>query len=99
VFCFDDLLALGALRVLHEAGLRVPDDVAVVGWDDVEDGRFSTPTLTTIRPDKQQIAAIAVGLLAERLGDGGADPPRSATARFELVVRESTAGTAPRASA
>jgi DNA-binding LacI/PurR family transcriptional regulator len=99
VFCFNDLLALGALRALHEAGLRVPEDVAVVGWDDVEDGRFSTPTLTTIRPDKQQIAAIAVDLLAERLGDGGADPPRSATARFELVVRESTAGTAPRASA
>jgi DNA-binding LacI/PurR family transcriptional regulator len=92
VFCFNDLLALGVLRALHEAGLRVPDDVAVVGWDDIEDGRFSTPTLTTIRPDKQQIASIAVDVLAARLGDGGADPPREVTAAFELVVRESTGG-------
>jgi DNA-binding LacI/PurR family transcriptional regulator len=99
VFCFNDLLALGALRALHEAGLRVPDDVAVVGWDDVEDGRFSTPTLTTIRPDKQLIASIAVDFLAARLGDGRADPPREATAGFGLVVRESTVGPADRASA
>jgi DNA-binding LacI/PurR family transcriptional regulator len=99
VFCFNDLLALGALRALHEAGLRVPEDVAVVGWDDVEDGRFSTPTLTTIRPDKAQIASIAVDFLSARLGDGRADPPRAVTAGFDLVVRESTGGPASRASA
>jgi len=90
IFCFNDLLALGALRALHEAGLRVPWDVALVGWDDIEDGRYSTPTLTTISPDKQQIASIAVEFLAARLGDGQAEPPRSATAGFDLVVREST---------
>jgi DNA-binding LacI/PurR family transcriptional regulator len=94
VFCFNDLLALGALRVLHEAGLRVPDDVAVLGWDDIEEGRYSTPTLTTISPDKQQIASIAVDVLAARLGQGRADPPREETAGFELVVRESTRGRA-----
>jgi DNA-binding LacI/PurR family transcriptional regulator len=99
VFCFNDLLALGALRALHEAGLRVPEDVAVVGWDDVEDGRFSTPTLTTIRPDKQQIASFAVDFLAARLGEGRADPPCEVTAGFELVVRESTGGRGSRASA
>jgi DNA-binding LacI/PurR family transcriptional regulator len=99
VFCFNDLLALGALRVLHEAGLRVPDDVAVLGWDDIEDGRYSTPTLTTISPDKQQIASIAVDVLAARLGDGRADPPREETAGFELVVRESTCGRGYRGSA
>lgn len=92
VFCFNDLLALGALRALHDRGLRVPDDVAVVGWDDIEDGRFSTPTLTTIRPDKQQIAALAVDLLAERLGSAHPSAPREITADFCLVVRESTAG-------
>ena len=43
VFCFNDTLALGALRALHEAGLRVPEDVAVAGFDDIEDGRFSSP--------------------------------------------------------
>ncbi|MGY1806907.1 LacI family DNA-binding transcriptional regulator [Blastococcus sp. SYSU D00669] len=92
VFCFNDLLALGALRALHELGLRVPEDVAVVGWDDVEDSRYSTPTLTTISPDKAQIAELAVDFLASRLGEGRAERPREVTAPFTLAVRESTAG-------
>ena len=95
VFCFNDLLALGVLRRLHERGLRVPADVAVVGIDDVEDGRWATPTLTTIRPDKAQIAHLAVQLLADRLDDEGgtrAREPRELQARFDLVVRESTVG-------
>ncbi len=92
VFCFNDLLALGALRALHDRGLRVPEDVAVVGWDDVEDGRYSTPTLTTISPDKQQIAELAVDCLAERLQGDRSQAPREVPADFALVVRESTAG-------
>ncbi len=92
LFCFNDLLALGALRALHEAGVRVPDDVAVVGWDDVEDGRYSTPTLTTVSPDKHQIAALAIDLLAARLGEGRGSPPQEVTADFALAVRESTTG-------
>jgi DNA-binding LacI/PurR family transcriptional regulator len=95
VFCFNDLLALGALRALHDRGLRVPEDVAVVGWDDVEDGRYSTPTLTTISPDKQQIASLAVGFLATQLQADRPDAPQEVTAEFTLVVRESTAGPAP----
>jgi LacI family transcriptional regulator, repressor for deo operon, udp, cdd, tsx, nupC, and nupG len=92
VLCFADLLALGALRTLLAAGLRVPEDVAVVGFDDIEDGRFSTPTLTTIRPDKQQIAELAVSFLESRTAGGLAAPPREVQARYDLVVRESTAG-------
>jgi DNA-binding LacI/PurR family transcriptional regulator len=98
VFCFNDLLALGALRTIHDAGLRVPDDVAVVGFDDIEDGRFSTPSLTTVRPDKQRIATLAVELLAGRIdgstGDGGLRPAaaRELIAPFDLAVRESTGG-------
>ncbi len=99
VFCFNDLLALGALRALHEAGVRVPEDVAVVGWDDVEDGRYSIPTLTTISPDKHQIASLAVDCLAARLGAGGTAPPREMTADFSLEVRESTVGPGRRGSA
>jgi len=92
VFAFNDLLALGALRVLNERGVRVPDDVAVVGIDDIEDGRYSTPSLTSIGPDKEQIARLAVGLLRERLeaAPGTGAPPREVTARHTLVVREST---------
>ncbi|NES12503.1 MULTISPECIES: LacI family DNA-binding transcriptional regulator [Micromonospora] len=89
VFCFNDTLALGALRALHEAGLRVPEDVAVAGFDDIEDGRFSIPTLSTVSPDKEGIARLAVDLLATRLaGDAGA-PPRELIAPYRLVRRES----------
>ena len=92
VFCFNDTLALGALRMLADRGLRVPEDVAVIGLDDIQDGRFSVPTLSTIRPDKEYIARTAVRMLAERLGDGGgALAPRDVRAGFDLVVRGSTA--------
>lgn len=74
VFCFNDTLALGALRTLAEWGLRVPADVAVVGVDDVEDGRFSVPSLTTIAPDKAQIASSAVAMLRDRLGNPLGNP-------------------------
>ncbi len=90
VFCFNDPLALGALRALHTRGVRVPDDVAVIGFDDIEDGRYSIPTLSTIAPDKQQIARVAVELLARRIdGDRDAEP-QEIRADYELVVREST---------
>ncbi|MFG1989366.1 LacI family DNA-binding transcriptional regulator [Actinoplanes sp. NPDC048988] len=92
VFCFNDLLALGAIRTLLERGLSVPGDVAVIGFDDIEDGRFSTPTLSTIAPDAPRIAQLAVDLLAERLGDGPAasGAPRELRVDHRLVVREST---------
>jgi DNA-binding LacI/PurR family transcriptional regulator len=99
VFCFNDLLALGALRALHEEGVRVPEDVAVIGWDDIEDGRYSTPTLTTISPDKHQIASLAVDFLAARLRDGRSSPPQEVIADFSLQVRESTVGRACRGPA
>ncbi|GIE94843.1 LacI family DNA-binding transcriptional regulator [Paractinoplanes rishiriensis] len=94
VFCFNDLLALGALRTLLSRGLAVPGDVAVIGFDDIEDGRFSTPTLSTVAPDAVRIANLAVELLAERLGAGApaAGPAREVRVQHRLVVRESTAG-------
>jgi DNA-binding LacI/PurR family transcriptional regulator len=93
VFCFNDLLALGAVREAYERGVRVPEDLAVVGWDDIEEGRYSTPTLTTISPDKARIAAVAVDFLAARLS-ADPEPPREVMAPFTLAVRESTAGRA-----
>lgn len=90
IFCFTDLMAMGALRTLHERGVRVPDDIAVMGFDDIAEGRFGVPSLSTISPDKQQIANSAVALLAERLGDGAPGPTREIKISFELVVREST---------
>jgi DNA-binding LacI/PurR family transcriptional regulator len=93
VFCFSDLLALGAIRAAHEAGARVPADIAVVGFDDIEEGRYSIPTLTTISPDKQQLARLAVSLLRDRMKPG--DLPRqhvTASVGHRLVARESTLG-------
>lgn len=92
VFCFNDLVALGALRTLAQRGLRIPDDIAVVGFDDIEDGRFSSPTLTTISPDKQQIARLAVSLLLERLDGRRGAPAQDVRADYRLVPRESTLG-------
>jgi LacI family transcriptional regulator, repressor for deo operon, udp, cdd, tsx, nupC, and nupG len=95
MLCFSDLLALGAIRTLLVAGRRVPEDVAVVGFDDIEDGRFSTPTLTTIRPDKHEIARLAVSLLLSRMDRGRLGPPREVQVGYELEVRESTVGVLP----
>ena len=89
VFCFSDELALGALRAVVDAGLRVPEDVALVGFDDVEDGRFAVPRLSTVAPDKDRIAELALQSLRDRLA-GDESPARVITAPHRLVVRESS---------
>lgn len=96
LFCFNDTLALGALRMLAEQSLRTPSDVAVIGMDDIEDGRWSTPTLSTIVPDKMEIARCAVEMLLDRMGIASAvsSPARDVRAGFALVARESTLGRA-----
>jgi len=92
VFCFNDLLAIGALRALREAGRRVPDDVAVMGFDDVEECRYTTPTLTSVAPDKLAIAETAVRLLMHRIEQDGDAEPQEVFPPFTLAVRESTTG-------
>ncbi len=93
VFCFSDQLALGAMQVALRRGLRIPRDLAVTGFDDVEDGRYATPSLTTISPDKEAIAREALACLADRLGGGPADrPARRIVVAHRLVVRDSTGG-------
>lgn len=91
VFCFNDLLALGALRTALSQNCRVPEDIAIAGFDDIEDGRYSTPSLTTVRPDKEQIATRAVDLLMRRI-QGETHAPVEEPADFWLTVRESTRG-------
>jgi len=89
VFCFTDELALGALRTLADHSRKVPDDVALVGFDDIQDGRFSIPRLTTVAPDKEQIARNCLELLAGRLEHAGG-PAISRLAPYTLQVRESS---------
>ncbi|HET7313064.1 LacI family DNA-binding transcriptional regulator [Salinisphaera sp.] len=69
VFCYTDQLALGALHALAAGGRAVPGDVAVVGFDDIEAGRYSVPSLSTIAPDKPRLVELALDCLAERLAD------------------------------
>ena len=91
VFCFNDLVATGVLRTLHEQGVAVPDEISVVGFDDVEESRFSIPSLTSVAPDKQLIARRALELLNERIA--GADgPPRDVRIPYQLSLRESSGG-------
>lgn len=90
VFCLNDLMALGAIRTLHTRGIRIPEQVAVVGFDDIEEGRFSTPTLSTVAPDKEQIARLALRLLERRINDGVSALPQEGYADFQLIPREST---------
>ncbi|WP_449064193.1 LacI family DNA-binding transcriptional regulator [Planomonospora algeriensis] len=92
VFCFNDLLALGALRAILSSGLRVPEDIALAGLDDIEDGRYSTPTLTTVAPDKAELARIAVDLLRRRIDGRTGHAPQEVRAGYRLVARESTLG-------
>jgi DNA-binding LacI/PurR family transcriptional regulator len=95
VFCFSDQLALGAMHVATQRGLHVPGDLAVAGIDDIEDGRYASPTLTTVSPDKAAIAAAALRCLADRLGrEPYSGPARRIVAGHRLVVRQSTAGPA-----
>ena len=92
VFAMNDDLALGALRSLQERGVRVPQDVALMGFDDVADGRYTYPSLTTVEPGRHDIARTAVHLLAARIA-GGRDAdlePKVVAPGFHLVVREST---------
>lgn len=84
VFAFNDLLALGAMHTFAGRGVRVPEDVAVVGFDDIEEGRYSSPALTTISPDKAAIARTALDLLS---GDDAA--PGETTIPFQLTKRDS----------
>ncbi len=82
-----DLMALGALSVLHERGRRIPDDVAVVGFDDIEAAATATPPLTTVAQDIEGTGRRMAELLLERLA--GADEARQEILPTRLVVRAS----------
>jgi DNA-binding LacI/PurR family transcriptional regulator len=89
VFVGNDQMALGLLRAFHEAGVRVPEDILVAGFDDVPEAAFYTPPLTTVRQDFAALGRRGIGLLLEQLAHGGSGP-RQAVLPLELVVRQSS---------
>lgn len=91
VFCFNDLLAIGAMRACADAGVRVPDDVAVAGFDDIAEGRYAVPRLTTVRPDMGQLVGEVLRLL-KGLIERTAGDVEDVTIGWTLEVRESTVG-------
>jgi DNA-binding LacI/PurR family transcriptional regulator len=93
LFCATDLVAVGAVRALTDRGLRVPDDVRVVGFDDVPLASFLTPSLTSIAPDHEAMADAVISMIVDRIeGARPADDYRVFTAPVRLVERESSRG-------
>ncbi len=90
VFCFNDIAAIGAIRALSEAGLRVPTDVSVLGFDDIQSAAFFTPSLTTVRQPLQEMGRRGARLLLDRIGNPKGDYAAAVIMQPELVVREST---------
>ena len=89
VFCYNDMTAIGALRALHKAGCRVPADVSVAGFDDLQIAPFLEPPLTTVRQPKTEMGRRAATILLELLE--GKELEAQITVPGELIVRESTA--------
>lgn len=88
LLCRDDLAAIGALRALRRHGLDVPADVAVIGWDAIELGASTAPSLTSVAPDTRALAERALDLLLDRL-DGLDEPGRHVTVGHTILFRES----------
>ena len=89
VFAANDEMALGVLRAFREYGVRVPDDVAVVGFDDVAGSAFFDPPLTTVRQEFEALGGLAVRSLRDRLASGRPAPPDSPTMSGSLKIRPS----------
>ena len=106
IFCINDYAAFGVIRGLADYGIRVPDDVRVIGFDGATAGSYTTPTLRTVQVDLDQLAQFALDMITRRVeqrdqGDGRSDesagmPATRATIGYTLVPRESTVGSANR---
>jgi len=90
VFCNNDLMAIGVLRGLSKAGVRVPDDIALVGYDDIEFAALSSVPLTSIRQPRYELGYTAAQLLLSEAEDGPAHEHQQIMFQPELVIRESS---------
>ena len=90
LFAFDDASAIGAIRAFLDAGLRVPDDVSVVGFDDIQNAAFHNPRLTTVRQPLREMGRIAARVLLERINAPERSDGSFVVVDAELIVRDST---------
>jgi DNA-binding LacI/PurR family transcriptional regulator len=94
IFAYNDVSAIGAIRAIREAGLRVPEDVSVIGFDDIRDAAYHVPSLTTVRQPLRKMGEIAAQILMDRI-EGREDYPSEVAIQPEFVIRESTARVPP----
>ena len=97
LFAFNDISAIGAIRALREAGRRVPEDVSVVGFDDIQSAAYQNPGLTTVRQPLRHMGELAAETLLGRIAAPGMPHPATITVEPELIVRQSTAPPHPAA--
>ena len=90
IFAANDQMALGVLRAMHEAGRSIPDEVSVVGFDDIPEAPYFAPPLTTVRQDFIEVGSRSLRLLVRTIETGDQAPSRSLV-EPELIVRASTA--------
>lgn len=90
VFVCNDLMSIGALSAAHQAGIQIPQQMSLIGFDDIELAQFASPALTTIAQPKQRIGIAAVDMVLERI-QGGRIQARQVILLPELIVRNSTA--------
>jgi LacI family transcriptional regulator len=95
IFCFNDIAAIGAIRALKDAGLTVPGDVSVVGFDDIQSAAYSTPSLTTVRQPLLEMGKRGAQVLLDRIANREKQYPAEIVMAPELVVRESTGPARP----
>jgi DNA-binding LacI/PurR family transcriptional regulator len=89
LFVANDQMALGVLRAMHEAGRKVPEELSIVGFDDIPEAAYFAPPLTTVRQDFDEMGSRSVRLLLQMLETGQA-PPAPAAVQPQLILREST---------
>jgi LacI family transcriptional regulator len=90
IFCFNDITAIGAIRALKDEGLVVPEDVSVVGFDDIQSAAYTTPSLTTVHQPLLEMGMRGAHVLLERIAKREVEYPTEIVMAPELVVREST---------
>jgi LacI family transcriptional regulator len=90
IFAYNDISAIGAIRAILEQGLRVPQDISILGFDDIPGAAFHTPSLTTVRQPLNRMGEVAAQTLLDRI-EGRKEYPAEIAIEPELVVRESTA--------
>jgi len=90
IFCFNDIAAIGAIRAVRDAGLSVPEDISVIGFDDILGASYHTPSITTVRQPLEEMGRRGAQILLERIANPAQEFAPEIVLKPQLIVREST---------